>query len=113
MRKLFALGAFVYTLSCSTGPAMASGSEGGGSAETGDMQAYNMGKSVYARKLACGSCPLAGKGLDATLAHDLLTGKGTVTMSEAETKALTEYLAVLSDDESNALKAYLQLRFNP
>ena len=47
--------------------AFASGSDAAGGAETGDTQAYNLGKGVYAQKLACKSCPLAGKNLDAAI----------------------------------------------
>ena len=77
-------------------PAFASGSDAGGSAETGDAQAYNVGKGVYAQKLACKSCPLAGKSLDAAMARGLLTGTETYS---------------LSGDEQQALAVYLKLRF--
>ena len=77
-------------------PAFASGSDGGGSAETGAAQAYNMGKGVYAQKLACKACPLAGKSLDAAMASGLL--KSTESFS-------------LSTEEQAALATYLKLRF--
>lgn len=76
--------------------ALASGNDAGGSAETGDAAAYNAGKSVYANKLACSSCPLAGKSLDAALARELLANKKGAT---------------LSGEESNALDVYLKRRF--
>lgn len=76
--------------------AMASGSDAGGGAETGDAQANNMGKGVYASKLACPSCPKAGAALNAELAEELLSGKG---------------LPALRDDEKHALTVYLKRRF--
>ena len=75
-----------------SGPAFASGSDGGGSAETGKAVAYNMGKGVYASKLACSTCPLAGKSLDAAMARDLLANKGAVTLTPEESQALDAYL---------------------
>jgi hypothetical protein len=72
--------------------ALASGSDGGGSAETGDAAAYNTGKSVYATKLACSGCPMAGKSLDATAARELLANKGKVALSAEESAALEVYL---------------------
>ena len=92
IRRLFIHAAMAGALGLASGTALASGSEGGGGAETGDAQAYNMGKSVYAQKLACGSCALAGKHLDADLARDLLTGKGLPALNEEESHALTVYL---------------------
>ena len=77
-------------------PAFASGSDAGGGAETGDAQSYNIGKGVYAQKLACKSCPLAGKSLDAAMARGLLSGTETYS---------------LSADEQQALAVYLKLRF--
>ncbi|WP_085315343.1 hypothetical protein [Derxia lacustris] len=76
--------------------ARASGSDAGGGAETGDAQAYNLGKSVYASKVACASCPLPGKSLDEATARELLAGK---------------HLPTLADDEANALGVYLKRRF--
>jgi hypothetical protein len=72
--------------------AFASGSDGGGHAETGDAAAYNAGKSVFATKLACSSCPMAGKSLDAATARELLANKRGVTLSEQESAALDVYL---------------------
>ena len=73
-------------------PAFASGSDAGGGAETGDAQAYNVGKGVYAQKLGCKSCPLAGKSLDAAMAGGLLKGKETYALSADEQQALATYL---------------------
>jgi hypothetical protein len=72
--------------------ALASGSDGGGSAETGDAAAYNTGKSVFATKLACSGCPMAGKSLDAAAARELLANKGKVTLTPQESAALDVYL---------------------
>ena len=79
------------------GAAWASGSDGGGGAETGDFGAYNTGKLVYSSKLACSTCPLAGKTINRALATELLASK------PAEAK--------LSEDESHALDVYLKRRF--
>ncbi len=72
--------------------AMASGSDGGGSAETSDAAAYNMGKTVYATKVGCSSCPLAGKSLTPESARQLLADKPQANLSADEAKALTVYL---------------------
>ena len=72
--------------------ALASGSEAAGGAETGDTQAYNIGKGVYAQKLACKSCPLAGKSLDTAMARGLVTSKETYSLSAEEQRALAVYL---------------------
>ena len=72
--------------------ALASGSDGGASAETGDAAAYNTGKSVYATRLACSGCPLAGKSLDAATARELLGNKRGVALSRDEAAALDVYL---------------------
>ena len=66
------------------GSSFASGSDAGGGAETGDAQLYNIGKGVYAQKLACKSCPLAGKSLDSAMARDLAAGKGTTGLNAEE-----------------------------
>ena len=73
-------------------PALASGSDASGGAETGDAQSYNVGKGVYAQKLACKSCPLAGKRLDAGMARGLLSGTETYSLSAEEQEALAVYL---------------------
>lgn len=72
--------------------AMASGSDATGGNQTSDAQAYNLGKGVYAQKLACSGCPLAGKSVSAEIAGDLLGGKGTQTLSADEKQVLTVYL---------------------
>ena len=72
--------------------AFASGSDAGGGAETGDAQAYNVGKGIYAQKLGCKSCPLAGKSLDAAMASGLLKGKETYALSAEEQQTLATYL---------------------
>ena len=72
--------------------AMASGSDAAGGNQTSDAQAYNLGKGIYAQKLACTGCPLAGKNVTAEIAADLLSGKGTQSLSADETQVLTVYL---------------------
>jgi hypothetical protein len=71
--------------------ALASGSDGGSSAEMGDTAAYNMGKSIYAMKLACDKCPLAGKSLDSAMAKQVMD-KPPVTLTANEAKALSVYM---------------------
>lgn len=80
------------TFAMAAGFAMASGSEGGGIAETGDAAAYNTGKGVYASKFGCGTCPMAGKSLDASSARELLASKKGVSLSAEENAALEVYL---------------------
>lgn len=72
--------------------AMASGSDAAGGNQTSDAQAYNLGKGVYAQKLACSGCPLAGKNVTAEIAADLLNGKGTQSLSADEAQVLAVYL---------------------
>lgn len=92
IQRTIACGAAALTLALSATLALASGSDGGGSAETGDAAAYNMGKSVYASKLACANCPMAGKSLDAAMARQLIEKAPAVTLSADESKALAVYL---------------------
>jgi Fe-S cluster biogenesis protein NfuA len=91
-RKSFRLIALAALLALTNGVASASGSDGGGSAETGDAAAYNTGKAVYAAKLNCSGCPMSGKSLDAGMARDLLSNKKGVTLSAEESQALDVYL---------------------
>ena len=71
---------------------MASGSDAGGSAETGDTAAYNTGKGVFAAKFACAACPMAGMSLDGSKAKELIGNKRGVTLSNEESAALEVYL---------------------
>jgi hypothetical protein len=91
-RKSFKRTASAALLALATGLALASGTDGGGSAQTGDAASYNTGKGVYAAKLACSGCPLAGKSLDAGMARDLLADKKGVALSAEESQALEVYL---------------------
>ncbi len=91
-RKSFRLIALAALLALTNGVVSASGSDGGGSAETGDAAAYNTGKGVYAAKLNCSGCPMSGKSLDAGMARDLLSNKKGVTLSAEESQALEVYL---------------------
>jgi hypothetical protein len=84
--------AVAMSFALAAGLALASGSDGGGQAETGDAAAYNTGKSVFATKLACSACPMAGKSLDADAARALLANKGSVTLTPQESAALDVYL---------------------
>lgn len=77
--------------------AYASGSDSFGGGLTGEQQLYNVGKAVFAQKLACQNCAFAGKSLDKNLAQSLL--------NEADKTSN------LSDDDRTALAAYLKLRF--
>jgi hypothetical protein len=88
----FKRSAVAGALSLAAAVALASGSDGGGSAETGDAAAYNNGKSVFASKFACASCPMAGMSLDASKAKELLNNKRGVSLSADESAALDVYL---------------------
>jgi hypothetical protein len=90
--RLVSRGTCAATLFALASVALASGSESFGSAQTGDTQAYNMGKGVYAEKLACSTCPLAGKKLDSAVAKEILNGKVTAALNEEEKAALSTYL---------------------
>ena len=94
IRTVRATGAASFALAA--GLALASGSDGGGGAETGDAAAYNAGKGVYATKLACAGCVMAHKSLDAPMARELLASKPG---------------AALTPEESGALEVYLKRRF--
>ena len=84
--------AVAASLAFAAGLALASGSDGGATAETGDAAAYNAGKLVYATKLACSGCPMAGKSLDAPMALDLLANKPGASLTSDESAALAVYL---------------------
>lgn len=71
----------------------ASGSDAGGGIDTDDAQAYNIGKGVYAQKLACKGCPMAGKSLDAAMARELMSSTDMPALSAQEKQALAVYLA--------------------
>ena len=90
--SLLARVAAAASLALTVGLANASGSDGGGMAQTGDAAAYNNGKAVFAAKFACSGCPMAGKSLDAAAARDLLANKRGVTLSAEEAGALDVYL---------------------
>jgi hypothetical protein len=87
--------ALALPLLCSA--ALASGVDSTGSGLSGQQQMYNAGKAVYAQKLACSDCMLAGKTLDKALAQTLLSDPMKTDK--------------LSDDERSALTTYLKLRF--
>lgn len=92
IQRTIACGAAALTLALSASLTLASGSDAGGSAETGDAAAYNTGKSVYFSKLACANCPMAGKSLDAAMARQVIEKAPAVTLSDDESKALAVYL---------------------
>ncbi len=74
------------------GTAFASGSEGFSSAQNNDTRLYNAGKGVYADKFSCGTCPLAGKPLSASVAKEVLGGTPKVQLSTEEENAVMVYL---------------------
>jgi hypothetical protein len=92
LHKTFVQTAVALSFALTASVALASGSDGGGQAEMGDTAAYNTGKSVFATKLACSGCPMAGKSLDANAARALLANKGNVTLTPQESAALDVYL---------------------
>lgn len=79
-------------LLCASTLAFASGSDSSGGGVTDEMQMYNAGKGVFAQKIACKSCSMAGKNLDASFARELLTGKGTEGLNAQDKDALGVYL---------------------
>jgi hypothetical protein len=83
--------ALALTWACTAGFSMASGTDGAAGAETGDTAAYNRGKAVFATKVACPSCPMPGKSLDAALAREL-TAKKPPALNADEARALDVYL---------------------
>ena len=92
IQRTIACAAAALTLALGASLALASGSDAGGSAETGDAAAYNTGKSVYFSKLACANCPMAGKSLDAAMARQVIEKAPAVALSDDESKALAVYL---------------------
>jgi hypothetical protein len=93
MNRIFTLSrGLALALALAGGLAHASGSDAGGTAETGDAAAYNTGKGIYASKLACSGCPMAGKSLDAGMARELLVSTQGVTLTADESQALAVYL---------------------
>ena len=90
--KTCARTAVAVSFALCAGLTFASGSDGGGQAEMGDTAAYNTGKSVFATKIACSGCPMAGKSLDAAAARALVANKGDVKLSPQESAALDVYL---------------------
>lgn len=92
IRRFLTMNLAAAALALTAGLALGSGSDGGGAAETGDMAAYNMGKSVFANKYACAGCPLAGKSLDAATARELLANKRGVSLTADESKSLEVHL---------------------
>lgn len=80
------------TLFAFAAPSAASGSDAAGGGYVRDAQYYNIGKGVYAQKVACNGCPMAGKTLDSATARELAAGKGTPALSTEEQQALTVYL---------------------
>ena len=72
--------------------AFASGSDSAGGGITDEMQMYNAGKGIFAQKIACKTCSMAGKSLDASFARELVAGKGTEALNGSEKDALNVYL---------------------
>ncbi len=97
MTRLSAL-VFAASLAVAATATWASGTVGpGGSPSAGEQSLYNAGKTVFARRLACRSCPYAGQSPSAELAREVL--------ADAET------LATLVPDEQEALQVYFHQRF--
>jgi hypothetical protein len=90
--RLVSRGVGAASLFALAGLAIASGSESFGSAQTSDTRNYHLGKSIYAEKFACRTCPLSEKVLDPAVAKDILSGKIKATLSQEEKTALSIYL---------------------
>lgn len=95
-RQLSTVIAVVASLGGST--VFASGSMSPGGAQGAD--AYNVGKSVFFKQIACDTCAYAGRGKDAADAKALLT-----TLKSPDSKAK------IDADEFGAVEAYLTKRF--
>ena len=94
MKNKFLLpSAAMAALLLAAAPSWASGSDASGGTLTDDAQAYNVGKGVYAQKLACKGCPMAGKSLDAAMARELMSSTDMPALSAQEKQALAVYLA--------------------
>jgi hypothetical protein len=88
--------AIAAALSCSSVFASGSMSPGGGQG----ADAYNVGKSIFFKQIACDTCAYAGRGKDATDAKALLA-----TLKSPDSKAK------IDADEFGAVEAYLTKRF--
>lgn len=89
--KSFTLVAALATALASS-VAMASGSDAVGRAKTGDAAAYNLGKRVFAVKIACDSCPKPGLDLNKSSAQNLLHNTPDANLTADEKEALSVYL---------------------
>jgi hypothetical protein len=94
--QLTAVAAITASLACSVAFASGSMSPGGGQG----ADAYNVGKSVFFKQIACDTCAYAGRGKDAADAKALLA-----TLKSPESKAK------IDADEFGAVEAYLTKRF--
>jgi hypothetical protein len=88
--------AIAASLVCSVAFASGSMSPGGGQG----ADAYNVGKSIFFKQIACDGCAYAGRGKDAADAKALLA-----TLKSPESKAK------IDADEFGAVEAYLTKRF--
>ncbi len=89
--KLFRTSLFLIT-SLASSLALASGSDAVGHAQTGDKANYNLGKRVFAVKIACDSCSMPGFDLNKSSAQDLLDKLSEANLLEQEQEALSVYL---------------------
>ncbi len=97
MRPLLkSIAAASLALAGATG-AHASGTVNPGGATAGSQQLYNAGKAVFAQRLACASCPYAGRRASAELAREVLADAKTIAM--------------LDHQEQAALRTYFEKRF--
>jgi hypothetical protein len=95
--RMTAAAAVTFTaLGCSYAFASGSMSPGGGQG----ADAYNVGKSVFFKQIACDTCAYAGRGKDAADAKALLA-----TLKSPESKAK------IDADEFGAVETYLSKRF--
>lgn len=97
MRRL-AIAAVAATLSMS---AMASGSFSSGSG-VGFQNTYNVGKSVFYKKVVCDDCPVEGSGFDSNKAMELINKLNDEEM----------FLQEVGGEERQALIYYLTRRYN-
>ncbi len=80
---------------------MASGSFGGGSG-FGPQNAYNLGKAVFYKKLACDGCPVENTQLDSESAGELID----------KLNSNQDFASEVTGKKRKAVILYLQRRFN-
>ncbi|HAG94383.1 MAG: hypothetical protein CMK83_13525 [Pseudomonadales bacterium] len=84
--------ALILFMSMASSLALASGSDAVGHAQTGDKANYNLGKRVFAVKIACESCSMPGFDLNKSSAQELLQKLPQADLTSREQEAVSVYL---------------------